>query len=335
MSGRNMKNQGPTMGGAVFWLAGCLLAGLATGCRRNLPHSILDPAGPQAAQIERLWWEMFTVYGMVFIMTLALLAWALLARPRERSALGPRFVVAAGIVIPTVILVIMLIMDLRASRAISTDRADMQVQVIGHGWWFEVRYPEHGLVDANEIHVPAGSMVRFELSSASMLHSFWIPRLGGKRDQLPDHPNELRLEASHPGVYHGVCTEYCAGQHARMAFRLVAHSRADFEAWLAARQQPPAEPADGKLRRGREAYLNGGCASCHSIQGVSEGDIGPDLTHVGSRLTLGAGQFDNSPGGLAGWIANPQALKPGNRMPPSYLTPDELHAIVHYLWSLK
>jgi cytochrome c oxidase subunit II len=312
-----------------------LLGTLAVGCQRNLPASILAPAGPHAEHIERLWWQMLIVYGIVFVITLALLAMALLARKRDESVLGSRFVFVAGIAIPAVILVIMLIADLRVGRAISSDREDLHVQVIGHGWWFEVRYPEYGIVDANEIHVPAGGMVRFELSSASMAHSFWVPRLGGKRDQLPDHPNELRLEASQPGVYHGFCTEYCAGPHARMAFRLVAHEPARFERWLAQRQQPVSEPADPRLLRGKEAYLRSGCASCHAIRGVSEGAIGPDLTLVGSRLTLGAGQFENCKGVLAGWIADPQALKPGNLMPASYLSPEDLHSMVDYLLGLN
>ena len=306
-----------------------------SGCAADRPHSILDPAGPQAAEITRLWWEMFAVYGSVYLLTLLILAMALIARRREKPLLGSRFVFVAGVVIPTVILVVMLISELRIHQKITRVKEDFQVQVIGHGWWFEVRYPDHDIVDANEIHVPAGSVVRFELSSSNMIHSFWVPRLGGKRDQLPDHPTELRLEASRPGVYHGTCTEYCAGQHARMAFRLVAHPPDDFQQWLHAQQQPKPAPSDPRLRRGREVFSNAGCAACHSIRGVSRANLAPDLTHVGSRRTLGAGQFDNTRGYMSGWIANPQPLKPGVRMPRSYLPSEDLHAVVDYLRSLK
>jgi cytochrome c oxidase subunit II len=316
-------------------VSGCLPAFLLSGCTLGAPQSILDPAGPQAAPITRLWWEMFVVYGIVFVVTLFLLGLALIARKRDRPPLGTGFVFVAGIAIPTVILVIMLFADIRVHKQISQEGEDLTVEVIGHGWWFEVRYPEHDIVDANEIHVPAGSVVRFELSSASMVHSFWVPRLGGKRDQLPDHTNVLRLEASHPGVYHGVCTEYCAGQHTRMAFRLVAHEPGEFERWLVQRKQARAVPEDPRLAHGSEVFRSAGCAACHPIRGVSQADAGPDLTYVGSRLTLGAGQFRNTRGLLSGWIANPQELKPRNLMPRSYLPPDDLHALVDYLRSLR
>jgi cytochrome c oxidase subunit 2 len=305
------------------------------GCTVRLPQSILDSAGPHARHIEMLWWEMFVVYGIVFVITMLLLAAALIARKRERPVLGTRFVFVAGIAIPVVILVIMLIRDVQVHKKVAEAKEEFHVQVIGHMWWFEVRYPEHGIVDANEIHVPAGVMVRYELSSAHMIHSFWVPRLGGKRDQLPDHPTNLHLLADHPGVYRGICTEYCAGQHARMAFRLVAHGPEEFEQWLRHRRQPQPVPTDPWLLAGRDVFLNQGCAACHSVRGASRADIGPDLTHVGSRETLGSGQFANNPGNLSGWIANSQALKPRNLMPRTFLNPEELHALVDYLRSLK
>jgi cytochrome c oxidase subunit II len=299
------------------------------------PQSILDPAGPHAAEITRLWWEMFTVYGLVFLLTLLLLGLALAARKRERTPLGWKFVAVAGIAIPVAILVVMLYRDLGVHQRLMRHHADFRVEVIGHGWWFEVRYPEHGLIDANEIHVPAGGTVRFDLSAASMVHSFWIPRLGGKRDQLPDHDNTLHLDVPRPGVYHGICTEYCAGQHARMGFRLVAHSPEEFAAWLERRSRPPAEPADPWLGRGREVFRSAGCSSCHAIRGLGAADTGPDLTHLGSRLTLGAGALQNNRGTLMGWIADPQSLKPRVRMPRAYLPPEDLDALVDYLRSLQ
>jgi cytochrome c oxidase subunit II len=317
------------------FLPAAALALMASGCTVRLPHSILDPAGPQAAHIARLWWQMFTVYGLVFVVTLLLLVVALIKRRRDRPALGSGFVIVAGIIIPTVILVIMLISDIRVHKHFAEQREDFQVQVIGHMWWFAVRYPDHGIVDANEIHVPAGKVVRYELFSKGMIHSFWVPRLGGKRDQLPDHPNELRLEASEPGVYEGTCTEYCAGQHARMGFRLVAHAPDDFEQWLLQRQQPPPVPSDPRLLRGREVFMDAGCGTCHAINGLSQADTGPDLTYVGARRTLGAGEFANTIGEMSGWIANSQALKPGNLMPRTYLPPEDLHTLVDYLRSLR
>lgn len=308
---------------------------LLAGCTTGLPHSILDPAGAHAHHIERLWWEMFVVYGIVFVITLLLLGGALLARKRASSPLGMRFVFVSGIAIPAAILVVMLIRDVQTHKRMAEHEPGFHVQVIGHMWWFETRYPEYGIVDANEIHVPAGVVVRFELSASDMIHSFWVPRLGGKRDQLPDHPTYLDLVADQPGVYYGTCTEYCAGQHARMDFRLVAHPPEEFERWLDHRRKPPPLPDDPRLRAGREVFLHGGCAACHTVRGASRAEIGPDLTHLGSRLTLGAGQFENNVGNLSGWIANSQAMKPGNQMPRTYLGPEDLHALVDYLRSLK
>jgi protoheme IX farnesyltransferase len=312
-----------------------IMALLLNGCSTQGPHSILDPAGPHAEHIAALWWQMLIIYGIVFVVTLAIVALALIARRSEKPVLGPGFVFIAGIAIPTLILVIMVIVTIRVTVKLAEGPADFRVQVVGHHWWFEVRYPDHGIVDANEIHVPVGTMVRYELSSGGVVHSFWVPRLGGKRDLLPDHPTELLLKADLPGVYHGTCTEYCGGPHALMDFRLVAHEPEEFEQWLQRNKQPRPAPSEPRLLHGREVFMNAGCAACHSINGLSQADTGPDLTTIGSRLTLGAGILPNTPGNLYGWIANPQSLKPRNMMPRSYLPPEDLHNLVEYLWSLK
>lgn len=307
---------------------------LPSGCGGDRPHSMLDPAGSHAEHIAGLWWQMFGVYGAVFVVTLLLLVLALVARRREQPVLGSRFVFVAGIAVPTLILIVMLAAAIRVTVKLAEGPEDFRVQVISHHWWFEVRYPDHGLVDANEINVPAGSMVRFELTSSGVIHGFWVPRLGGKRDLLPDHPTVLRLQADRPGVYHGTCTEFCGAAHARMAFRLVAHEPANFESWRRGISRLRPEPSDPQLLRGREVFRTGGCAACHTIRGVAQGKVGPDLTLVGARRTLGAGQVPNTPGNMAGWIANPQTIKPRNLMPRSYLPPDDLHAVVAYLRSL-
>jgi cytochrome c oxidase subunit 2 len=308
---------------------------LLNSCTQKLPHSMLHPAGPKAAQIAWLWWVMFNVYGVVFIVTITLLVWALAVQKKGKMVPGSRFVVIAGIAFPTLILVIMLLFELRVGMEVSADKSDYNVKVIGRGWWFEVIYPKYGIIDANEIHIPVNTMVGFELLSKGMIHSFWVPRLGGKRDQLPDHPNHLSLQADTPGVYHGTCTEYCAGQHAHMAFRVIAHTPELFHQWLEKYQYVQTIPLKLSLVQGMNVYLQDGCAACHSINGISQADIGPDLTHVGSRLTLGAGQFENTWGSMSGWVANSQALKPGNKMPRTYLPPHELHTLIDYLRSLK
>ncbi len=295
---------------------------------------MLNPAGPAAARIEGIWWEMLLVYGAVYLITLAALVWALALRKRERRLPGTRFVFITGIAIPTVILVVMLIAAIRDTVGLGGKEPGFRVKVISHHWWFEVRYPELGIVDANEINIPAGVVTDFELQSSAVVHSFWVPRLGGKRDMLPDHPTYLQLTADRPGIFRGTCTEYCAGPHALMAFRLIAHEQASFDEWVRQRRGPPAEPTEPRLVRGRQVFSREGCMACHAIRGLSRARAGPDLTLVGTRGTLGAGTIANSEGGLAGWIANPQAIKPGNMMPRSFMSPEDLHALTAFLRSL-
>jgi cytochrome c oxidase subunit II len=296
---------------------------------------MLNPAGPAAARIERIWWEMFVVYGSIYIITLVLLIFALTVRRRKQTPLGYRFVFVSGIAIPTVILVIMLVIAIHDTMQLGMEKGEFKVKVISRHWWFEVHYPELGIVEANEINIPAGVMTHFELHSHGVVHSFWVPRLGGKRDMLPDHPTHLTLRADQAGEFRGTCAEYCAGPHALMTFRLIAHAPEDFERWAAERSQPPPEPTEPQLVRGRQVFIQEGCFSCHAIRGISDANAGPDLTLLGSRRTLGAGTIAHTAGSLAGWIANPQEIKPGNLMPRSYLEPDDLHALTAYLRSLQ
>lgn len=331
----NNKETGQRTPGLFSGFLLVMMSQSLAACSVEHPHSILDPAGPAAGHITTLWWQMFWVYGLVFVVTLGLLFLALRSRRREGAPLGSRFVFIAGVAIPALILVGMLVLTLRVMGNLHTTSEDLHVKVISHHWWFEVHYPEHGIVDANEIHVPVGRTVRFDLNAAGVIHSFWVPRLGGKRDMLPDYYTELHLQADEPGVYHGTCTEYCAGAHALMGFRLVAHEPEDFARWLEKAAEPPPPPVDPHLQRGQEVYMDGGCAGCHTITDVSYGTMGPDLTLIGSRRTLGAGTLENSRENLAGWIADPQVIKPGNEMPLSYLEPEDLQALVDYLWSLQ
>ncbi len=316
-------------------IATALLGIWAGGCQGVRTQSMLHPEGPSAEKIATLWWVMFGVYGGVFLVTLAVLAVALVSRWRERPILGSRFVLVAGVIIPTVILLAMLVYTIQLSRQMSGGPADLRIEVIGHQWWWEIRYPEYGVVDANEIHIPADTLVALELSSADVVHSLWVPQLAGKRDLIPGHPNTLKLKADRPGQYRGQCAEFCGTQHAMMAFWLVVHEPGEFERWVRQRQRAVGAPAPEPLERGRQVFLEVGCATCHRVEGVSEGLIGPDLTHVGSRLTLGAGVFRNTPGNLAGWLSDPQSMKPGSLMPPTYMPPEDLHALVDYLRSLK
>jgi len=311
---------------------------LLSGCARSNDQSTLAAAGPAAAAIVWLWWVMFAAFTAVFVLVIVLLLRAIGRAPtRTVPPLGRTgFIVAGGIVLPVVVLTPLYLVSLRTSVALQQPAAALTVRVVGHMWWWEVGYPEQGIVTANEIHIPAGEPVRLELASVDVIHSFWVPRLHGKRDLIPGIENEFWIQANEAGVYRGQCGEYCGTQHARMAFLVVALPRPEFDAWVAARTEPPPAPATAELRRGWQVFTSAGCGQCHAVRGTpATGNVGPDLTHIGSRRTLGAATLPNTRGNLAGWIADPQALKPGIRMPRTYVPADDLLALVTYLESLR
>ena len=210
----------------------------------------------------------------------------------------------------------------------------LRVEVTGHQWWWEIRYPELGIATANEIHLPAGRPVSLILKSADVIHSFWIPPLGGKRDLIPGKVNSLTFTVDAPGEYPGQCAEFCGVSHANMRLLVVAQSAGDFESWARQLKTPPPPPV-GEAAKGLQAFLAGGCLACHTIQGIAPGVLGPDLTHVASRKTLAAGILKNSPEDLATWLRDPPRIKPGARMPKLPLTDDQISALVLYLGTLK
>lgn len=318
--------------------AGALLA-MLHGCHQEHRQSALHPAGPAAERIADLWWLMLAVLGGVFLVTMLLALVAILRHRRSSEPgrpVGQWFIVAGGIVLPAVILVGLLIASLFTTVGLHPPGEPVTIRVTGHQWWWEVEYPEQGIVTANELHIPVGRPVRLELKTADVIHSFWTPNLHGKMDLLPELTNTLVLQASRPGVFRGQCAEYCGIQHAWMAFEVVALAEEDFVAWVEARQQQSPDPTEPLAARGREVFTTAGCNTCHTVRGEkAEGEVGPDLTHIGSRRTIGAGLLPNNKGNLTGWVANPQALKPGNKMPRSYLESEDLHAVVEYLRSLQ
>ena len=210
----------------------------------------------------------------------------------------------------------------------------------GYQWWWDVRYedslPIRRLRTANEIHIPVGRPVRLLLESGDVNHSFWVPRLQGKLDLIPGQTNTLWLQADEPGVYQGQCAEYCGEQHAHMGLLVVAQPPDEFARWYEGQLAGAAEPTDSLRRRGQEVFTGSGCALCHAVRGTGAmAAVGPDLTHLASRRTLGAGMVPNTRGYLGGWIVNPQAIKPGNRMPAMPLSGPELQALLAYLEGLQ
>lgn len=330
-----------------------LLAAATAGCEGS--QSALDPAGVQSGRISDLWWLYVAVTGVVYVLVLLVILAALARRgPRQvsdppdvkpdRSRERRKAAVVAGAVLTTaLILLVLTLSDFLTGRAIAGmahDADPLTIRVTGRQWWWEVEYREGGpsdyLTTANEIHLPVGRTVQFELQSPDVIHSFWVPNLHGKTDLIPGHPTRTTLRADRPGTYWGRCAEFCGHQHANMRFVVVVEPPEQFHAWLDAQKKPAAEPTTDSQRQGREVFLGTTCVMCHSIQGTNaRGRVGPDLTHVASRPRIGAGTLPTTRGHLAGWVLDPQRVKPGVHMPVNPLSPEELRALVDYLEKLK
>ncbi len=305
------------------------------------PQSTLDPVGPSAQVVAALWWGMLALFTLVFAVVVALWLYAMRRKPRARDReterrTGMRWIVGGGVMLPVASISVLLAFGMPAGqhiRALPGSGPPLVVDVIGHQWWWEVRYPQSGVVTANQLLLPAGRPVDLRVTSADVIHSFWVPRLAGKIDMLPGTVNVLRLVADRPAVLRGQCAEFCGAQHALMVLAVEAVSAERFEGWLAARRAP-APPPLSEHAAAVEAFRPY-CGRCHRVAGVSEGRAGPDLTDVGARPTLGAGALPNRPGALRRWLHDHQELKPGNKMPVhDRLAPGELDAIADWLETL-
>ena len=325
---------------------------LQGGLRGALNQSALEASGPQAAKVERLWWFALTIASIVFLLTVASLWWAA-RRARRRELRGemldesyaePRMTrgVTWATAATLVILLLFLGADLLVGRTLSPipRKQPLTIEINGHQWWWEVAYADtsaHGrFTTANEIHIPVGEPVLFLLEADDVIHSFWVPNLAGKKDLIPGYTQSVWFQADTAGLYRGQCAEFCGLQHAKMALQVVAEPRTKYEEWATKQQKPAENATDPVSSRGREVFLTGTCAMCHAIEGTSAGShAGPDLTHLASRRTIAAGTLPNTRGALAGWIVDPQRIKPGALMPPNQLKPQDLDALLTYLQSLK
>jgi cytochrome c oxidase subunit 2 len=315
------------------------------------PHTMLSPASPQARLVDRLGDSMFVTAGVVFLLVVLALLWAAFRRrgsptdPAVDTAQRDRpmrtaVLLATGVTVA--ILFVFLIFDVSVGRTITSNpgKDALQIRVTGHQWWWEVQYrdslPQNWVTTANEIHIPVGRPVVFELRSTDVIHSFWPPNLSPKRDQIPGDENSLWFQADSAGIYRGLCAEFCGHQHAKMGFLLIAEPPGEFAGWLARQRDTASTPTDSLALRGKDVFFASPCVMCHAISGTPAGSrIGPDLTHLASRRTLAAGTLPNTRANLMGWIVDPQAIKPGTKMPPNQLSGPDLVALVAYLETLK
>jgi cytochrome c oxidase subunit 2 len=333
----------------VTTLAAGLLAAACTG-----PQAALDVAGPQAAHIGGLWWLFVAICSAVMLAVVIALAIAVvrgLRRGRdaasrhapdathERQA-GVAVTVATALTV--VVLGVLLVASVLTSRTLSALAVPdpLTIEMRGHQWWWEITYadsdPSRRMTTANELHIPVGRPVKIALTSRDVIHSFWVPALHGKRDLITGHQTFIWVQADRAGAFEGQCAEFCGAQHARMRLKVFADEPAQFAAWLEGQRQPGAEPATPLAQRGRDVFVSGPCALCHTVQGTeARGTVAPDLTHIASRTTLAAGVLPNTRGHMAGWILDPQSVKPGAQMPASSFDVDSLHALLAYLDTLK
>jgi cytochrome c oxidase subunit 2 len=314
-------------------------------------HSIGEAMGVHARHIDALWHAMLWVCGFMYVLVLGFLVLALLRRGRRRDE---RDVVRAeqerGLSLALMGWIALIIGGLFGltlfsyftDRALvrAADRPQVTLEITAHQWWWEIEYvdpdPSRTLRTANEIHLPVGAQVSATLSSQDVIHSFWVPNLHGKQDLIPGRDNDIRLQPLEPGVYRGICSEFCGMQHSKMHLEVVVESRAAYAAWYEKQLRSPPSPANPLAQRGQQVFMASACNLCHAISGTdASASIAPDLSHVASRRLLAAGALPNDERSLRTWIANPQAIKPGSRMPVVPLSNEQLDALTAYLRTLQ
>jgi cytochrome c oxidase subunit 2 len=340
-----MKRSCPTFFAALICLP------LLNGCSGN--QSSLNPAGYQARQTGDLWWLFCIILTVIYALVLLFLFVALARRGRSTSTEPILFpdpkrerrmgwTVGSFVGVTVIILFVFLVTDFATGKS-NRDLGDphpLRIKIKGHQWWWEVNYlsdvASNQLTTANEIHVPVGKAVQFDLQAADVIHSFWAPNFSGKKDLIPGHPTRLWFRVERAGVFIGQCAEFCGAQHAHMRFVVVSETPEEFARWYQAQQQTPPPLADDWQKRGQQLLLSSTCVMCHTIQGTpARGTVGPNLTHLASRRMLAAGTVTNTLGHLAGWIIDPQKIKPGVLMPQHSFSPEDLRALLAYLETLK
>ena len=315
---------------------------LVAGCGTN--QSVLNPASGHASELASLSWLLFALGTAVLLIVIVATAIAYFGSDRIRAALASQnAVVIGGIAFPVVVLTGLLTTGIwltRGSQARLQEPANLRISVVGEQWWWRLAYKGPNgqtIAAANELRIPVGRATLLELTSADVIHSFWVPSLAGKIDMIPGRTTRLRLEPSAPGIFRGQCAEYCGGPHALMAFEVVAMPADEFNTWLAGQAEPAMEPVTPEAQRGRDLFVASGCGGCHVVRGTeAAGSIGPDLTHLASRRSVGLDTTPLTPDAIAAFVRDGQHIKPGNLMPPFRIfAPDDLAALSSYLGGLK
>ena len=310
----------------------------------------LDPKGPEASAVSGLIWSFTELCTIIWVLVVAATLIAMTWRHKERldpAQTSPRterrvgWIVSSLAALTGLIVIGLTVISYAAQQRIFGETSPaLDIDVIGHQWWWEVRYPDSdpskSFTSANELHVPVGQLVRLNLSSTDVIHSFWVPSLMGKADLVPGRHNQLSFTAEKTGAFSGSCAEFCGLQHAHMGIRVFADSPSDFERWKTRQASAALQPSTDGQKSGQAAFTSNPCASCHAIRGTDAGGtLGPDLTHLASRSTIAAGTAELNRGTLAAWITDPQNMKPGTNMPTMKIDPRDLDHLLDYLMGLK
>ncbi len=338
---------------------GVLLALISTsalaGCAGS--PSLFLPASPNATTIYNLTVIVFLIAAGVFIIVEALLFWSVIRFSRNKTPGEPKQIEGnttfeiLWTAAPAIVLLIVFVVSLQAlfplsgqpstrtasnSTTLNVAAADtVHVRVIGHQWWWEFQYPDFNIVTANELHLPVNSTVSVDVESVDVIHSFWVPQLGGKIDVIPGHVNHTWFQPNQLGTFHGQCAEFCGTEHADMRFNVVVEAKDQFQVWVQ-NQQAPVATMSGLAAQGEQIFMNGVCVGCHTVNGTkAQGKVGPNLTHLATRSVFAGAIMDMTPDNLTRWLTDPQKVKPGTLMKIPPLTPDQISALVAYLTSLK
>lgn len=312
-------------------VASLLLLG---SCGNDTTPNALRPAGHEASTLATVTWLIAGAAAAVAVVVAATILWAALRPPRDHPGSEDAFVAIGGAAIPAVVLIataVLTVMATMSTRGADARQDALHIEVVGRRWFWDVTYTDTGVVTANELTIPVDRPVELTLESGDVIHSFWVPELAGKQDMIPGTTNRLEIEASETGTFWGVCAEFCGAQHAGMGLAVIVLDGPEFDAWLADRADVVA-PTGALETEGRRVFEAAPCGGCHRIAGTdAQGDRGPDLTHLSTRLTIGAGVLDNTSENVARWITSVQDVKPGAEMRGFDFDDADLDALVAYL----